>query len=358
MIIAEADVGNVIQMVFGIFAAEDSLECYTYTKMERSVIPTSFASLETEWQELLATSTANHIFFTSQWQKAWWQVFGGDYESFLLSIIDNGKLVGIAPLKRKDGKISFIGSSDVCDYMDFIAQSGQEEYVFSRLIDYLDKNEWSTIEFDSVLPDSLALKFFVPLAQQKGYQISTTQTNVSPQLVLPSSRENYISSLNAKDRHEIRRKIRRLEQIQSVNYFTITEKERMPGAAESFFKLFRLSNGEKAGFMTDKKREFFSAMISSLAEHGNIRLSFMEIGANPASSTLCFDYNNDIYLYNSAFDRAYSALSASLLLEVYNIWDAINNGKKRFDFLSGNEPYKYDLGGRDVPLYHCVVSRS
>jgi CelD/BcsL family acetyltransferase involved in cellulose biosynthesis len=73
---------------------------------------------------------------------------------------------------------------------------------------------------------------------------------------------------------------------------------------------------------------------------------------------LCFDYNNDIYLYNSAYDPAYSSLSVSLLLKVFNIRDAVEHGKKRFDFLSGDEPYKYDLGGHDVPLYQCLITRS
>ena len=42
----------------------------------------------------------------------------------LLSIYHGSLLVGIAPLKQKDNTISFIGSSDVCDYMDFIVRAG------------------------------------------------------------------------------------------------------------------------------------------------------------------------------------------------------------------------------------------
>jgi CelD/BcsL family acetyltransferase involved in cellulose biosynthesis len=326
--------------------------------MVESIELDSFLGLETKWQELLGTCTTNHIFLTPQWQRAWWQVFGNDYESVLLSIHDDQNLVGVAPLKRKDGKLSFIGSSDVCDYMDFIARQGWEEYVFSRLLDYLARLEWNSIELDSLLPQSLAMKYLVPLARQKGYQIETKQTNVSPQLLLPKSWEDYLGLLKTKDRHEIRRKLRRLKQAQSVNYLTITEKELLQQAMESFFKLFQQSSAEKAHFMTDKKREFFTIMVSLLAEKGNIRLSFMEVGGARTSATLCFDYNNEVYLYNSAYDPAYSSLSVSILLKVFNIKDAINRGKKRFDFLSGNEPYKYDLGGQDVPLYQCVITRS
>ena len=333
-------------------------ECYTNYTMDEIVVVDSFASLDKQWQELLQTSTSNHVFFTSQWQRAWWQVFGSDYEFMLLSVIDDQKLVGIAPLKRKNGKLSFIGSPDVCDYMDFISRSGRQEYFFSRLLDYLDKLEWSSLELDSVLPESLALKYFIPLARQKGYHVERQQTNVSPQLLLPTGWEEYLALLTIKDRHELRRKLRRLEQTQSVNYLTVTGRENLPRAMDSFFKLFKLSSADKANFMTDKKREFFNTMAGTLAEKGNLKLSFLEIEGVPVSAVICFDYNNDVYLYNSAYDPAYFSLSVSLLLEVFCIRDAIAKGKKRFDFLSGNERYKYDLGGKDVPIYQCLISRS
>jgi CelD/BcsL family acetyltransferase involved in cellulose biosynthesis len=326
--------------------------------MAEPVVLDSFVNLDAKWQELLGTCIPNHIFLTAQWQRAWWQVFGSGCELILLSVHDDDKLVGIAPIKRKDGKLSFIGSTDVCDYMDFIARHGWEDYVFSKLMDYLEPLEWKSIELESLLPQSLALKFLVPLARQKGHQVEIKQMNVSPQLLLPSSWEDYLALLKTKDRHELRRKLRRLEQTKTVNYYTITGKEQLHQAMESFFELFQLSNAEKAHFMTDRKKEFFMIMVSSLAEKGSVRLSFMEVGGSRTSSTLCFDYNNDIYLYNSAYDPKDSSLSVSLLLKVFNIRDAINTGKKRFDFLSGGEPYKYDLGGQDVPLYQCVISRS
>jgi CelD/BcsL family acetyltransferase involved in cellulose biosynthesis len=318
----------------------------------------SFYNLETPWRQLLTNCANNDIFITPQWQSGWWQVFGNDYELQLVSVYDQQELVGIAPLKRREGVLSFIGSTDVCDYMDFIAGQGKEDYVFSKLLEYLEKTAWRSLELDSLLPGSLALRHFMPLAKQKGYRVEIKQTNVSPHLLLPQSWEDYLALLKTKDRHELRRKLRRLEQTQSVNYSTIVEKDLLPLAMDTFFKLFQLSNTEKANFMTDKKRAFFTTIVSSLAGQRNIRLTFLEISGVRTGTTLCFDYNNDIYLYNSAYDPAYSSLSVSLLLKVFNIRDAVENGKKRFDFLSGDEPYKYDLGGHDVPLYRCLITRS
>jgi CelD/BcsL family acetyltransferase involved in cellulose biosynthesis len=326
--------------------------------MNESITLDSFSNLEAPWRQLLTNCANNDIFITPQWQSAWWRVFGNDYELQLLSVYDQQELVGIAPLKSSEGVLSFIGSPDVCDYMDFIAGQGKEDYVFSKLLEYLEKTAWRRLELDSLLPGSLALRHFMPLAKQKGYRVEIKQTNVSPHLLLPQSWEDYLALLKTKDRHELRRKLRRLEQTQSVNYSTIVEKDLLPLAMDTFFKLFQLSNTEKANFMTDKKIAFFTTMVSSLAEQGNIRLSFLEISGVRTGTTLCFDYNNDIYLYNSAYDPAYSSLSVSLLLKVFNIRDAVEHGKKRFDFLSGDEPYKYDLGGHDVPLYQCLITRS
>ena len=326
--------------------------------MTDSLVRGTFASLDAAWPVLLEHCDANHIFLTPQWQRAWWQIFGNDFEMELLSLSDGSELIGIAPLKNNGKSLSFLGSTDVCDYMDFIVRQGSEDYFFPRLLDYLAPLAWQSIELDSLLPQSLALRFFVPAARQKGYRVEIEQMDVSPQLNLPASWEDYLVALKTKDRHELRRKLRRLEQTRAVSYYHVTDKAALLSAMASFFELFKLSHTEKAQFMTDRKREFFLAMGSSLAEKGDVSLSFLEVGGLRTSATLCFDYDNEIYLYNSAYDPTYASLSVSLLLKVYNIREAISNGKRRFDFLRGDEPYKYDLGGQAVPIYRCVITRS
>ena len=325
--------------------------------MGYSIMVESFASLEKSWQELLAACTTNHIFLTPQWQGAWWQAFGSGSQLLLLSVQRDTELMGIVPLMRQEEKISFIGSSDVCDYMDLIARRGQEVAIFSQLLDYLEPMDWNSIDLQSLLPHSLALSHFAPLAQQRGYLVEITREDVSPQLFLPSSWEKYLSQLKRKDRHELKRKLRRLDQVKSTRFYTIAEKGQLRQELAGFFELFKLSGGEKAGFMTDQRRDFFEAMSHSLAEEGYIRLSFLEVGGILVASALCFDYENELYLYNSGYDPAYASLSVGLLLKVFCLKEGILEGKRRFDFLRGAEPYKYDLGGQDVPIYRCVISR-
>lgn len=254
--------------------------------------------------------------------------------------------------------MSFIGAPDVCDYMDFIAGEGEEKAVISLVLDRLAAMAWESIELHSLLPQSIALTHFVPEAERRGYRVETAAEDVSPQLVLPSTWDGYMSLLVKKQRHELRRKLRRLDQTRSASFHVVADREGIVAELDCFFRLFELSEGEKASFMTEDRRAFFETMVRSLAERGYVRLWFLEIGRVRAATVLCFDYGNDLYLYNSGYDPQYASLSAGLILKVHCLEQGILEGRRRFDFLRGSEPYKYNLGAEDVPLYRCVISRS
>ena len=325
--------------------------------MGYSIEAEDFSSLETAWEELLLSSPTSHIFFTPQWQTAWWQAFGSGSELLLLSVQQGAELVGIAPLMHKGERISFIGSSDICDYMDFVVRRGQEVAVFSQLMDCLEPMGWNSIDLQSLLPDSLALSHFAPLAEQRGYRVEITKEDVSPQLALPSSWEEYLSQLRRKDRHELRRKLRRLDQTKSTRFYTIAEEERLPQDLEDFFRLFAQGKDDKKEFMTDQMSGFFKAMANSVAAKRYLRLAFLEVEGQRVASAICFDCWDHFHLYNSGYDPGYASLSVGLLCKAFCIREAILEGKRRFDFLRGAEPYKYDLGGQDVPIFRCVISR-
>lgn len=324
--------------------------------MGYSVEPGDFSSLEREWGELLQACSDSHVFFTPQWQKAWWQEFGGGKELLLLSVRQNGELIGIAPMMRSGETISLIGGGDVCDYMDFIALEGQEVAVLSQLLDYLEPMDWNSFDLQSLLPHSIALGHFVPLAKERGYPVEIMTEDVSPQLVLPSSWEDYLSQLKRKDRHELQRKLRRLSKV-PCHFYLVEGGEQLPQDLEDFFRLFQQGKGGKGEFMTNQMRGFFEAMASSVATKGYLRLAFLDVDGKRVACAICFDCWDHFHLYNSGYDPDYASLSVGLLCKAFCIREGILEGKRRFDFLRGAEPYKYDLGGQDVPIYRCVISR-
>ena len=139
-----------------------------------------------------------------------------------------------------------------------------------------------------------------------------------------------------------------------VNYRTSTDIS--PEDIELFLDLFRKSRDDKADFLTPDMELFFKSIVNALVEEKLLSINFMELDGVPVAATLCFDYRNCIYLYNSGYSPEYRWLSAGLISKALCIKDGISRGKERFDFLKGDEAYKYHLGGQELPLYQCTVS--
>ncbi|MEK7282135.1 MAG: GNAT family N-acetyltransferase, partial [Chloroflexota bacterium] len=317
-----------------------------------------FPRVEAEWAELLRSASNDTIFLTPWWQKVWWQHFHGDRELLLLTVHHGSQLVGLAPMKREGDEISLLGDSEVCDFMDFIASHGEEKPALGAVMDFLESMEWQKMSLSALRPDSLALNYFVPLAQARGYRVEISPMDVSPHVSLPQSWEDYLLQLRGKDRHELRRKMRRLSQVGTPQCYGVEDGKGLAQDLADFFHLFEQSERDKRAFMTPQMADFFKGMMQALAEKGFLRIFFLEIGGTRVAAVISFDYGNEVYIYNSGYDPSLASLSPGLLLKVFCLQQAILSGRKCFHFLRGREAYKYDLGGQDMPIYRCLISRA
>ena len=315
--------------------------------------PQSFDSLASSWTDLRHRLNWSSTFLLPRWLKVWWQVFGEDSESYLFDVKQDRNIIGIAPLMVKEGKASFIGSADVCDYMDFVVAPGKELAFFTAVLDKLKKDGIKELHLESLRPDSTVLTSLVDLARDKGYQVTVTEDNVSLDLDLPSTWEEYLKTLSPKQRRETGRRFRRLEEEGDINYRIVEEAD--PGVLDIFFKLMRVSREDKAAFMTARMESFFRALADTMAEAKLLRFGILEISTKPVAAVMCFDYNNKVYLYNSGYDPEYGYLSVGLLSKLLSIKDSIERGRKCYDFLKGPEEYKYRLGGKEIPIYGCQI---
>ena len=110
--------------------------------------------------------------------------------------------------------------------------------------------------------------------------------------------------------------------------------------------------------MTDEMQAYFRAVATVLAERGWLQLSFLDIGDRPAATYFCFDYHGEILVYNSGYDTSASPqLSPGWVLLAELIQHAIAAGRTRFDFLQGNEDYKFRFGGVAEPVHRMEIRR-
>jgi len=320
-----------------------------------SVTLESFDSLVSSWPDLRQRLRWPSVFVLPCWLGVWWQEFGAGAELYLAAVRQGDSVIGIVPLLVQGRDASFIGSPDVCDYLDFVVAPGSEQDFFAILLDNLRQKGISRLDLHSLRPDSTAATDLVSMAEDRGYEVSCKQEDVSFELDLPSTWDEYLAMLSPKQRHEVRRKLRRLQHAGDANYRLVNDSEAIPPILDVFLNLFRKSREDKAAFMTPRMESFFASLAETMGEAGLLNFGVLEFNASPVAALMYLDYKDTVYLYNSGYDPQYGSLSVGLLSKVLCVKDSIERGKKRFDFLKGPETYKYRLGGREVPIYNCQI---
>ena len=324
--------------------------------MSYFVTQESFDSLASCWANPSYSLRWNLLFVLPAWLKVWWQEFGAGAELYLRTLRQREKIIGLAPLLVNKETASFIGSADVCDYLDFVIAPGRERDFFSVMLDDLREKGINQLDLRPLRPDSTVLTYLVSIAQNRGYEVLCHPEDVSLELDLPSTWDEYLAILNKKQRHEVRRKLRRLWEAGSVEHRCVEVDREVGDYLNIFLKLFSLSRDEKANFMNPKMESFFRSLAKAMAEIGLLRLGIIKLDKVPVAMTMGFDYNDSHYLYNSAYDPQFNYLSVGLLCKVLCLKESIEKGRKKWDFLKGGEPYKYQLGGQEIPLYSCQIT--
>ena len=331
------------------------------------------------WDELIKQSATATFFQAKEWLLLWLKHWHKSGEVVIYATYDNDELIGIAPFHITTDKINLLGvpspseSGSLSDFGDIIIKSGREKAVWATIVSSLSSRtiardlvprllrnvKSASLDFSTPPTQSGSLEMTQGLelnfirADSPSFQIlqdlgrKTEEIDVAPYIELPKSWAEYLVSLDRHDRHELRRKMRKLERedVHKV-YFTGQSSH-----IEEFFRLMALSSDQKRNFLKPEIRSFFSDILTTFWPKKMLELYFLEHEGKNIAAVLYFIFRGEVLLYNSGFDTNYAHLAPGLVLNAYAIQKAIESGKRRFDFLRGNERYKYHLGGRERKLY-------
>lgn len=326
----------------------------------------AFDLLAQEWDELLLRSVKPPFFMRYSFQRTWWQHLGND-ELVLITIRnEDNQLVGLAPLYGQTDaagqrELAFVGCVDLCDYLDLLIDKDYVETVHQALLDCLgspDSPTWDKLYLCSLPHVSITRTQLAEVARSRGWQVELKQQDVCPVIPLAGHWDDYLAGVKKKQRHEIRRKMRKIEQEADTRWYVIDSEEGLAEAMADFIDLHQKSTRDKEDFWSDDLIRFFQAMAVESARAGWLKLYFIQVDGVKAAAMLCFDYNNEFLLYNSGYDpEQFAHLSPGNVLTSYVIQDAIRLGRQRFDFLRGDEEYKFRFGAEPEPVYDLIISK-
>ncbi len=325
-------------------------------KSREGITSESFDSLTSYWLDSRDSAIWDCIFVLPPWLEVWWHEFGFEAELYLCVVRQGGTIIGIAPLQIRSAEAFFIGSADVCDYLDFVIVPGKEVDFFNILLDDLQGRGIRRLNLRPLRPNSSVLTYLVGIAKNRNYDVLRKVEDVSLELDLPPTWQGYLSTLTQKQRHEVNRKLRRLGEAGDVNYRVVEDSDSLLDSMDLFLRLFRESREDKAIFLTNRIESFFRSLVKATAQSGLLRFGILELNVSPVAVVMYFDYNNSVFLYNNGYAPKYSFLSVGLISKVLCLKDSVERGRGKFDFMKGAEEYKYRLGGKEITLYGCEIS--
>lgn len=265
--------------------------------------------------------------------EAWWKARGTGEPALVETDTT------LLPLRHGPAGVEFLGEPDLTDYH---VPLGTESATAAAQLS-VAFGSGTAFRLDS-LPGEVAGSLRSGL-EAAGAEVSCRQHAVAAVIDLPGDYDTYLGGLTGKQRHEVRRKRRRFEESLGTPRI---ERDASPEAFDAFVDMHRSAPGDKARFMTEGLEGFFGtllglddAVLDVLVGNGNTAVA----------AAFGFEDDQAYYLYNSAYLTDAADASPGVVLLDRLVSAAIDRGRSRFDFLKGDERYKFKSGAYPRPLF-------
>ena len=355
------------------------------------------------WDALFASSAWATPFSGWPFHRAWWDAYGANAHDETLVVVRRDqpdRLVGIVPLMHRHevepddailrtqmrhgtpghptpvaptAKAVFFGAAYHADYATFLAAAEDLAAVAEATVRELARpassgdphpDPWDVVDLRRLrcgdrTADALADAFRARAARE-GWAVTLEQEDVCPVVTVPEGLdfEGYLGTLDKKERHEIRRKVRRAEAAGRIALEPSTDPV---GDMEAFVELHQKRWGAEGLFPATEggaqSRRFMERLFELAGGDGTVELRFLTMNGRRIAAGVAFVDEGSVYYYNAGVDPAARELSAGVVMVARWVADAIARGRRRVDFLRGDEAYKYEWGAVNEPIRRLLVVR-
>ncbi|MBI5449176.1 GNAT family N-acetyltransferase [Candidatus Gottesmanbacteria bacterium] len=305
------------------------------------ILRTSIQNAEEIWTTALANNDTRVPFATRPWHELWFKTLGTEWEPYLLSVDDTI----VAPFARKNNEMIFSGGMEISDYLDIIGPNEKKQEAWQQILEYSKNDGITSFHFHNIPQSSPTVAFF-----QKLPNTAITREDTTPIIRFTGTWEEHIQSLQYKERHELRRKLRKIEK---EHHGPTIISSADPAHDITILLELMQKDEQKQAFLTQDMTKFFQKIAEVFAH--DISLLILYMNGQPAAATFSFTADHTYFLYNSGFNRE-CCPNAGFYLKAMSIKYALENGFKEYNFLQGDERYKYDLGGKDFFVYSISLA--
>jgi CelD/BcsL family acetyltransferase involved in cellulose biosynthesis len=318
------------------------LEVHVLTRTEQ------LQELVPQW-EALARACGATVFHSPAWSLAWWQAFGSSGHLRVFTVRSGGHLLGLAAFcleasRARVRRLKTLGSPQA-DYGGVLALPGTEQALGHALAErlYADPS-WDVLWLAEVPEECRASRSLVEALGARGCRVQQ-RSGWCHRIPLPGSWEEYLGLLGRATRKRLLQKARRLVELGAE-----AQPVRGVGGMEAFIALHTaqwVRRGQRGAFADGPSARFHVALAGALERLGHLDAWFLTLDGTPQAAVYDLRFGRSVYSYLSAVNPdGLLHLSPGMVLTLWRIRAAIQDGYAWYDLLRGDEAYKRTLGAR------------
>lgn len=310
--------------------------------------------LRDEWRALQAQCPDLTPYQTWEWNAAWWEHYHARKRPHILLFrtARNGALVGIAPLYASFHlgtplrRLAWLGTGP-SDYLDIIAAPEHRAEVATAFLRALNRGVrgWDIADLQQLRPDSPILAHAPrPWKARPADDQAILPMEPCPYVSLPPTWEELTQKLGKKMRSNLGYYDRLLQKTFSEVRYTLADASTLDAGMTALFALHQSRWNARwlPGVLGGKRTQAFHRDVAArFLEQGWLRLHLLFLDGEIRSALYCFVVGGRTLYYLGGFAPELSKYSLGTLLTAQAIRQAIAEGHTEFDFLRGNEAYKY-----------------
>lgn len=318
--------------------------------------PADYWLLAPEWKELLDQAGETSPFLMPLWVGLSYEYFGGERLSFLISLRERGKLVGIAPLSIvPDGNtVRFAVDGRLTDYADLILAPEARTEAISKIAEtigeFMGGDRFGVVlePIRGTSPNLLALEHAL------GGQSKMVSSHLA--IKLPRSPDEFLYKvLRPEDRKSLLKREDRLTRSHEAEVECLDKPMDVSENIDDLLWMFVAESPERRKFLSPEREAFLKEVMPLAAKEGSCKLYYIRVDGARVAGHLVLENRETVFIYISAEGAVGAELSAGILLLKSITENAIERGFSWLDFGRGGEEYKRRLGAKEGKVYRLIA---
>ncbi len=321
--------------------------------------PEALESIAGEWSALIEQDPKATPFHRPEWLIPWWRRLGSGELHALLFRGWNGRPVGFVPLfihQWMGRRQVTLAGTGVTDYPGLTALPDAAAECARLTFEYLRANRerWDVCDWPDLREDSPLIAAVPP-----AFQSDTSEGLPCTRVRLPSDPDDYQSGLPHGLRRTLRQAEQRLEREGELRFETLRGDPGRP-VLDELFRLHETRWADRGGpeSMLDRPavQRFLLEASRRMSATGRLRLYTVRFRGELAAVILGFIDRGRVWGYITGMDPELGRFSPGSLVLSHAIRDAIGEGASAWEFLRGDEAYKFQWGAQKMPKLRLRLS--